>query len=146
MSERGRSAPGRKQPRASRRRATTVPDILFTLTSAAWTMAVIFVVASFTDSDVTSGTPGRLLARMFAAALFASGLFVGLLGLGLLRDERGDSSHFVFPVLLGVVIGGLEAFLFLRPAESLLWLPFLLLIFALRPVRSGLGRLVGRGA
>jgi hypothetical protein len=139
-----------KRPAATRRNnapvrpyrapATTIPDLLFALTAAAWTMAVIFVLASFLSDDVTAGEAGKLLARIFAGALFMAGLFIGLLGIGLLREERGEFNHYRTPVLVGIVIGGLESLLFLIPLGTLLWAPFLLLFFVLRPVRRWIQR------
>jgi hypothetical protein len=125
--------------RPQRTPATTVPDLLFALAAAAWMMALIFLIASFLSADVTAGEAGRLLARLFAGALFMAGLFVALLGVGLLREERGDFDHYLVPIVVGIVIGALEATLFLIPAGILLWVPFLLLTFVLRPIRRWLG-------
>jgi hypothetical protein len=123
-----------------------VPDVLFACASTCFTMAVIFVVASFFSDNVTAGSAGRVLARFFAGTLVVSGLFLFALGYGLLRDERARVDHYSFPIALGIVIGGLEAFLFLLPAGQFLLAPLLLLIFAFRPVRRRVGRLVGAGA
>src|SRR5437016_5774119 len=75
---------------ARRRKATIVPDFILMLATVAWTMAVVFLAASFMSDDVTSGEAGRVLARLFAGALFASGFFMLLFALALLRDDRGD--------------------------------------------------------
>ncbi|MGI8927768.1 MAG: hypothetical protein ACR2HN_14165 [Tepidiformaceae bacterium] len=123
-----------------RRPATSIPDLLFAVAAAAWTMAVIFFAASFFDDNVTAGDAGRVLARIFAGSLFVSGLFLGLLGVGLLRDDVRQSDHYVVPLLLGAVIGALESVIFLLPAEELLIAPFALLIFAFRPVRRWVAR------
>jgi len=124
------------------RPATSMPDFLFALATAAWTMAVTFFVASFIDDNVTAGDAGRALARLFAVALLLAGLFVFALGFGLLRGERGRADHYVVPLLLGVVIGGAEATLFLWPASNFLFAPFVLLVFVFRPVRRHLSRMV----
>jgi hypothetical protein len=143
-----RRNPGRRNNapvRRPARPATGIPDLLFALAVTGWTMAVVFAVISFADKDATAGDAGSFLARLFAGALAISSLFVFLLGIGLLRDDRWRADHYVVPVLLGLLIGILEATLFLVPAGEFLWAPFLLLIFALRPVRRGLGRLLGDG-
>jgi hypothetical protein len=133
-------------PIRKRKPATTVPDFLFSLAAAAWTMSVVFVVASFVDDDVTAGEPGTLLARMFAAALTLSGIFGFLLGLILLRDELRQRDHYITPMILGVVMGALVATLFLVPSNTFVLAPFLLLIFAFRPLRRSIARLCGRQA
>jgi hypothetical protein len=122
--------------------ATTVPDLLFTLGATAWTMGIAFIVASFAADGVASGDVGRLLARLFAGALLLSGFFVFALGYGLLRDERRQADHYVLPVVLGVVIGGLEALMFLWPEPNYLFAPFVLLVFAFRPIRRHLGNML----
>lgn len=133
-------------PIRKRRPATTVPDFLFSLAAAAWTMAAVFVVASFVDDDVTAGEPGTLLARMFAGALTLSGIFGFLLGLILLRDELRQRDHYVTPMLLGIVMGALVATLFLLPSNTFVLAPFVLLVFVFRPLRKSIARLFGRQA
>ncbi len=148
MSSRARTGPLRREnaPIRKRKPATTVPDFLFSLAAAAWTMSAIFVVASFVDDDVTAGEPGTLLARMFAAALTLSGIFGFLLGLILLRDELRQRDHYITPMILGVVMGGLVATLFLVPSNTFVLAPFLLLIFVFRPLRRSMARLFRRRA
>jgi hypothetical protein len=137
------SLPRRENAPIRRRRpATTVPDLAFALAAAAWTMAVIFFVGSFFDDDITSGEAGEILARFFAGSLAVAGAMFFLLGVALLRDERGQADHYVVPMAIGVIAGGIEALLFLAPAGSYLWLPFLLLVFALRPLRRAIARIV----
>ncbi len=122
-----------------RRPATTVPDVLFALGMALLTMSVIFFLASFFDDSLSSGDVGTTLARAFAATLAISAVFAFLLGLLLLRDERDQFERYRTPLLLGVLIGGLEAWLFLQAQPPLfLVAPILLLVFALRPVRRSL--------
>lgn len=137
-----RSPPPRRDnaPVRKRRPATGVPDILFAFAATAWAMAATFLVASFLPGDATAGDAGRALARIFAAALFLSGLFVFLLGVGLLRDDRWQADHYRVPLVVGAVVGVLDAVLFLWPAGNLLFLPFVLIVFALRPVRRQLAR------
>jgi len=130
-------------PIRKRRPATTIPDLLFALASAAWTMSIVFVVASFIDKETTAGEPGTWLARLFSAALTLSGIFGFLLGLILLRDELRQADHFVTPMIIGAIIGGIEAMLFLWPADGFLLAPFLLLIFVFRPIRRRIARLFG---
>lgn len=106
-------------------------------------MAAVFVLSSYLDSNVTVGEAGKVLARMFAAMLAVTGLFAFLLALVLLRDERRRLDHYVVPIVVGCLIGALEASLFLWPADKLLFLPFLLLVFVLRPVRRRVARWAG---
>ncbi len=122
-----------------------VPDLLFALSVAAWVMAAIFFVATFTDDSLSAGNAGTDLARLFSGALLVAGLCGFLIGMLLLRDERGNSDHYVVPIALGALIGVFEALLFLRPAPGLLFLPFLLLIFVFRPFRRMVTGLFGRG-
>lgn len=107
-------------------------------------MAAIFAITSFTNDDGLGGDAGKTLARAFAAALALSGLFVGALGVGLLRGERGEIERYVVPIALGILIGGLEAILFLAHASDWIWAPFLLVLFALRQVRTLGGRFLGQ--
>lgn len=137
-----RRNPGRRDnaPIRKRRPPSTVPDALFAVGAVFWTMALVFFASSYLSENVTAGDAGRLLARIFAGALFISGLFVVLLALALIRDDRIDPGEYVFPVCLGVIVGALEAWLFLLPAGEWLFLPLLLLVFALRPVRRATSR------
>ncbi len=121
---------------------TVLPDFMFALSAAGWTMAAGFVIASFGDNNVTATEAGPGLARLFAAALAISGSFTFLLGYGLLRGERGHGDHYVVPIIVGAAIGAMETVLFLAAAGKLLLLPPLLLIFVLRPVRRHAGRLL----
>lgn len=134
--------------RPRRRPATTVPDLLIALGTAGWAMGGVFLAASIGSNELTAGEAGRAIARLFAAALALAGTFTFALGWGLLRGERSDPDHYVVPMLVGAVIGVSEAGLFLATAASLLPLPFLLLVFATRPVRRFLRRrlLPARGA
>jgi hypothetical protein len=148
VSSRARTGPLRREnaPIRKRKPATTVPDFLFSLAAAAWTMSAIFVVASFVDDDVTAGEPGTLLARMFAAALTLSGIFGFLLGLILLRDELRQRDHYITPMILGVIMGALVATLFLVPSNTFVLSPFLVLVFVFRPLRRSIARLFRRRA
>jgi len=123
-----------------------VPDFLFALAMTAWVMAAIFVVATFTSDQLSAGDAGTDLARLFAGALTLAGVCGFLIGVLLLRGERNQADHYVFPLALGAFIGAAEAFLFLVPAPALLFAPFLLLIFVFRPVRRGIARLIRPGA
>lgn len=143
-SARGRTMRRNNAPIRPPKPATSVPDVIFTLAAAGLTMAVIFFVASFTNGDITEGEAGQVLARLFAGALALTAGFGFLLGILLLRGERGRPDHYVVPALLGAVIGVMEAVLFLIPAAGLLWVPFLLLVFAFRPVRRQVARLSHR--
>ncbi|HNM79194.1 MAG TPA: hypothetical protein PKI89_12555 [Tepidiformaceae bacterium] len=139
------TAPARRRnnaPVRPRRRATTVPDVLFAIGMAALTMAVVFFLASFFDDSLSTGDVGTTLARAFAASLGLTAVFVFLLALLLLRDDRSNLDHYKTPLLLGVLIGLLESWLFLDAQPLVvLCLPLVLLIFALRPVRRALSAL-----
>lgn len=137
--------PGKRESAPARRRrpATGIPDLLFAFAAIGWAMAAVFVLSSYLDSNVTVGEAGKVLARMFAAMLAVTGLFAFLLALVLLRDERRRLDHYVVPIVVGCLIGALEASLFLWPADKLLFLPFLLLVFVLRPVRRRVARWAG---
>jgi hypothetical protein len=112
-----------------------VPDFLVAVVFAAWTMSGIFFVASFSEDNITSTEAGPVIARAFATLLGLSGLFVGMVALLLLRDERRMAEHYITPGIVGLLTGSLEGLVFLWPASGVLWAPFVLLIFALRPVR-----------
>jgi hypothetical protein len=124
--------------RPRRRPSTIVPDILLALSALAFTMAVIFLAASFLSEDVTAGEAGEFLARAFAGALAMTGLFLALLAFGLLGEDRGYFGQYLAPILLGILAGAIEAVLFLIPLGALLWAPFLLLFFAPQAVRRHL--------
>jgi hypothetical protein len=109
-------------------------------------MAGIFLIATYTHDALNDGTAGTDLARLFAATLAVAGVCSFLIGILLLRDERGDSRHYVLPMALGGVIGTTEALFFLRPAPALLFAPFLLLIFVFRPFRGWLTGAIGAAA
>ena len=121
--------------RRQRRPPTMIPDLLITLATAGMMMAAVFYAASFFSSDVTAESAGPVLARLFASTLVIASIFTFLLAYVLLRDERHQGEHFVFPVGLGIVIGGIDASLFLVRADGFLFAPFLLAIFAVGPVR-----------
>ncbi len=128
------------------RPATSVPDFLFALAMCAWVMAGIFIVATFTYDELSAGDAGTDLARLFAASLVLAGACGFLIGVMLLRGERRRADHYVTPVIIGAVMGTLEAMLFLWPAEAFLFAPFALLIFVFRPVRRHLSRMVHPGS
>jgi hypothetical protein len=127
------------------REGGTVPDVLIAIALAAWTMAAIFLVASFLTDSHTAGDAGRDLERLFAGTLGIVGLSLFVLAVLLLGDDRGQGDHYYVPILIGAAVGGAEALCFLLPEPALLWAPPLLLIFALRPLRRGLGALFGMG-
>jgi hypothetical protein len=135
-------------PVRSRRPATSVPDLLFALATVGWTMAFVFVVASFADDNVTVGEAGKVLARLFAGALAVASGFTFLLGLVLLRNDRHQPDHFLAPMGIGILTGLLASVLFLTLQFRLLFLPFLLLVLVVRPIRRRVfgGRRSARGA
>ena len=127
------------------RPATSVPDFLFALAMCAWVMAAIFIVATFTDDDLSTGDAGTDLARLFAGSLVLAGVCGFLIGVMLLRAERRRADHYVTPIIIGAVIGTLEALVFLWPAQAFLFAPFALLIFVFRPVRRHISKMVRPG-
>lgn len=134
-------------PVRPRRPATSVPDVLFALATVGWTMAIVFVVASFTDDNITVGEAGKVLARLFAGALAVASGFTFLLGLVLLRNDRNQADHLLAPMAIGVLTGLLASMLFLTLQFRLLFLPFLLLLLVVRPIRRRVfgGRRSARG-
>ena len=143
-SVRGKTVRRNNAPIRPPKPATSVPDLIFTVAFAGWTMALIFLASSFFDDDVTAGEAGKILARLFAGALALTSAFGFLLGLLLLRDQRRQRDHYVVPAFLGVTLGVLEAVLFLSAASAMLFAPFLLLIFAFRGVRRAVSRSLAR--
>lgn len=146
--ERGRTGQVQKRRRNNapvrpRRPATTVPDLLFAIAMGLFVMSGVFFIASFTDDNLSNGDAGTQLARIFSGTLFLSSIFIFLLGILLLRDERTRLDHFTVPLVIGAIVGVLEAAMFLNPQSALLLVgPLLLLVFALRPVRAWLAGLV----
>lgn len=133
-------------PVRPRRPATGVPDLLFAIAMTMFTMGFVFFMASFTNEDLSAGDAGTVLARVFAGLLAVSGTMTFLMGLLLLRGERRRADHYVVPLIVGGLIGGMEAALFLNPRSPvILALPLLLLFFVLRPVRRGMSNLVRQG-
>jgi hypothetical protein len=131
-------------PVRPRRPATGVPDLLFAIATALATMAAVFVAASFLDEDLSNGDAGTDLARIFAGTLMLSAILLALMGFLLLRDERGRADHYRVPILIGLLVGGLEAAMFLDPRSPILLLaPLALLIFVLRPVRRAIAAMLG---
>ncbi len=107
-------------------------------------MGAAFIMASFADNDVTASEAGRRLARLFAVTLVLTGTFTFLLGVGLLRAERGSGRRYVVPVLVGGLIGALEAVLFLAAAGVFLLAPLVLTVLVFHPVRRFAGRVLQR--
>jgi len=118
---------------------------MFSLSAAGWTMAILFLLASFADDTIAAESTGRVLAQLFSLALIFASTFAFLLGFGLLRDDRRQADHYVLPMTLGGLIGVLEVAAFLLPASNFLFAPFVLLIFVFRPVRRHLSRLMRPG-
>lgn len=132
-------------PIRRRRPATGVPDLLFATGMALVVMAVVFFAASILSDSLSNGDVGTDLARLFAATLAFSALFAFIMGLLLLRDDRKQVDHYVVPLAVGAIIGGIESALFLNPSGPWLFAPFLLLVFVLRPVRRAISRLFRAG-
>lgn len=143
------TAPRRRRnnaPVRPRRPATGVPDVLFAIGMAMLVMGVAFVGASFLDEDLSSGDAGTDLARIFAACLMVSSLLTFLMGIMLLRDDRRRADHYVVPLAIGALVGGIEAAFFLAAKTPVfLALPLLLFVFVLRPVRRTLAAIFRPG-
>jgi hypothetical protein len=129
-------------PIRKRKRATTVPDLLIAVAAAAWLMALTLAFATAFGDRFTTGEVGRALARMFAVTLGIVGLMMFFMALVLLRDERNQADHYRVPLVIGATVGVAEALLFLFTVEGVLFLPFFLLVFSLRPVRRMMASMV----
>jgi hypothetical protein len=139
-----RAAPRRENAPIRRYvRPNSWPDMLIAAAAATWCMAVFFLLASFLSGNVAAGEAGRMIERLFAAALAVAGLFLFSLGVSILGDDRVHPDHYRGPLLIGAVAGALESLLFVVPLPELLWAPPLLLLFALRPLRNLLGSTSG---
>jgi hypothetical protein len=123
-----------------------VPDFLFACAATALTMGATFFAATLTGDDVVAGGAGTDLARLFAASLGVAGVFASLLGALLLGDEPDRADHFVFPCVLGILVGAVEAVFFLWPVRFFLLFPLIFLVFSLRPLRKGVRAMLGGGA
>lgn len=131
-------------PVRPRRPATGVPDLVFAIAMAMATMGAIFYVATFVVDDLSTGDAGTQIARIFGGLLVLTAILTALIGILLLRGDRRQTDHYVVPVFVGAIIGGLEAAMFLNPGSALLLLaPLLLLFFVLRPVRRSISRAFG---
>lgn len=127
------------------RPATTVPDFLVACAGATLAMAAVMAALSTVPGSVISDDTGRALARVFALMLaVAAGLFMAM-ALLLLRGERRRGDHYWTPLLVGAIAGVLEAWFFLAEWPALLWVPPLLLVFSLRPVRRIGASVLGGG-
>ncbi len=133
-------------PIRRRKAATSVPDFLVACAIAAWVLSAVFIAASFVDASLAHDGPGKTIARMFAGLLLAAGVFIIAIAMLLLRDDRGNPDHYLVPAVIGMIVGAVEAVLFLWPAGNLVWAPLLLLALALRPLRRLVGRIVGMPA
>lgn len=131
------SAHGRRNnaPIRPRPRPSSLPDLMFACAAVALTMAVVFFLASFVDNDVALGDAGRMLARLFAGTLLVSALFACLLGLVFARERGSPGQRYVFPLAVGIIAGGISASLFLQLQFLWMFLPFLLIILVIRPIR-----------
>lgn len=127
-----------------RRPASTVPDVIIAFAAVGWTMALLFVIASFLDPDITEQEAGPVLARIFAASLATCATFVFVLGIALLRDDRNDPSHYIVPMIVGFLVGMIATSLFIQAVGAWVFAPFVLLVFTLRPVRRAIARALGR--
>jgi hypothetical protein len=129
-----------------RRPATTVPDFLIACAAGVLAMAAAIAAATVLPGDAVEGETARTLARLFAATLAVGAVPLALLAFLLLRGERTVGDHYRAPLLIGGIIGVVEAWFFLAGWGGLLWLPPLFLVFALRPLRRlGDALLPGRG-
>lgn len=139
------NAPVRRQARPG-----SVPDVLMAFAFLAWTMAAVFLVASFVGDRVTSGDAGSTLAQLFAAALAGAGLLIFLLSLLLVGDSRGLKVRTGYAAGLGIIAGIVASALFLELAGFWMAAPFLLPLLAVRPAREwflkGVGMMPGGNA
>lgn len=141
-----RGAPRRvNAPVRPRPQGNTIPDLLFAVTAACWTMAVVFAVITLTTDQVGGGRAGVTIARIFAGTLAFTGLLLFLLGVSILGEHRNRADHYIVPMLIGVVVGLLEAALLLAGSPEAMVLPPLALLLALRPVRRAFSAIFGLG-
>lgn len=144
-------APRRGTPRRvnapirPRREGSTIPDLLFAVTAACWTMAVVFAVVTLATDQVGGGRAGVTIARIFAGALAFAGLVLFLLGVSILGEHRNRADHYVVPMLVGLFVGLLEAALLLGGNPAAMVLPPLAFFLALRPVRHAFSVIFGLG-
>ncbi|WP_322795746.1 hypothetical protein [Tepidiforma sp.] len=127
-------------PIRPRREPSSAPDLAFALAAAAAVMAGIFAAATFLVPDLSRGDAGTDLARVFAAFLALAAVSLGAAGVLLSAGSDDRASHVIAPAGIGAAIGVAEALILLRPAPALIPVPFVLLVFALRPVRRILAR------
>ncbi len=127
-----------------RRPSSTVPDVLTAFAAVGWTMAVFFLLASYFDSTLTDQDAGPVLARIFAAALATCATFIFVIALALLRDGRGDLSHYITPLIVGCLVGAAVTSLFLKAAGFWIFTPLIFLVFSARPLRRIVARSLGR--
>jgi len=98
-------------------------------------MAAVLAAATFVSDDLSGGSAGTQLARLFAGTLALSGTFAGLVAM-LLLGPRKRADHVVVPAVIGAALGCLEALLFLDAAPLLLLAaPCAVLVFTWRPLR-----------
>lgn len=124
------------------RHASTGSDVVLALAFCALTMGIVFLSVSFFDHSARAEAE---LARLFALSLVLTGLFLLAISFGLSPASRTDLAPCVYPALVGVVIGGLDAILFLAPVILAIPLPFLLLIVLIDPIRRRLERMATPG-
>lgn len=104
-------------------------------------LAVTIALASLPGSGLTAGTEGDSLARLLALSSGAAGLFGLATGLLLAGGSR-TLTGLVPAVVVGLVIGGLQAICLLIPVGGVALLaPWLVLPLALPVISRSLGLL-----
>jgi hypothetical protein len=116
-----------------------IPVLVLAASVAFLTVAVTLGVASFTSSNLTAGEAGPTLARLLALACLSA----GALGtsVALLMFAGAPPADALAPaVVIGVVVGGLEAiFLFIPITGAWIALPAAGVVFAHPALTRGLG-------
>jgi hypothetical protein len=124
------------------RRTSTASDVVLALGVCTLTMGIVFVLVSYLDHSAKAEAE---IARLFGVALLLTGLFLAALSFGLSPADRTDFVPYVYPTLVGLIIGGIEASLFLAPVILAMPVPFLLLIVLVDPVRRRVERMATPG-
>jgi hypothetical protein len=134
------NAPLRPRPEGS-----TIPDVLFAITATCWTIAAVFAVLTLMTDEVGGGQAGVTIARIFAGVLALTGLALCLLGISILGEHRNRADHYAVPMLVGLVVGLLEAALLIGGNPAAMALPPVAFLLALRPVRRAFRAIFGLG-
>lgn len=123
-------------------RGSGLGDLFIAGGVTALSMALVLVAGSFMD-NVVAGEAGTTLAQIFGGLLGLGGILLVLAGVAALGEERGQADHYAVPIMAGMAAGTFTTLFILSASPgTVMLLPLLLLIFALRPVRAGISSLL----